>query len=116
MYTISMKTFYKFLIGFIVFAIIIVGGYFFVVKGITSMRASRAMSMGHKYIAEVYRDYTLAGEHCQGVDTDGDNYVSCDFRLTRGDNERVVNLQCPTIRKSLIGSSCKESRLPGISQ
>ena len=80
------------------------------------MRASRAISMGHKYIAEVYSDYTFAGEHCQGVDTDGDNYVSCDFRLTRGDTERVVNLQCPTIRKSLVGSSCKESRLPGISQ
>lgn len=80
------------------------------------MRASRAMSMGHKYITEVFSDYTVAGEHCQGIDTDGDDYVSCDFRLTRGENERVINLQCPVISKSLVGSTCKESRLPVINQ
>jgi hypothetical protein len=107
-----MKSIYKFLIGFVLLALIIIIGYFFAVKGVANMRSHRAMNMGHKYIAKVYSDYTLVGEHCQGIDTDGDNYVSCDFRLTRGDTERVVNLQCPTISKSLVGSSCKESRLP----
>lgn len=107
-----MKNIYKFLIGFILLALVIVAGYFFTVKGIAGMRSSRAMSMGHKYITEVFSDYTVAGEHCQGIDTDADNYVSCDFRLIKGDIERVVNLQCPTIRESFTGSTCKESRLP----
>jgi hypothetical protein len=112
MYTIYMKSIYKFLIGFVLLAVIIMIGYFFSLRGINNIRSHRAITVGHKYLTEVYSDYALAGEHCQGVDTDGDNYVSCDFRLIKGDIERVVNLQCPTIRKSLIGSSCKESRLP----
>lgn len=100
-------------LGIIIFA---VAGYFLSIIGINNLRAARAIATGHEYLNNVYKDYAIAGEQCQGIDTDGDSYVSCDFRLTKNEMERVVNLQCPTIYKSLIGSSCKESRYPAISQ
>jgi hypothetical protein len=95
---------------------LIILGYFGFLNGTSAIRAKRAQSMGHKYIQEVYQDYTLVGEHCQGIDTDADGYVSCDFRITKNEQERIVNLQCPTISKSFIGSSCKESRIPVMGQ
>ena len=104
----------KVILASLLIILVILIGYFVSIIGLNDLRASRAISVGHHYIKDVYNDYAIAGEHCQGVDTDGDSYVSCDFRLTKNEAERVVNLQCPTIWKSLIGSSCKESRYPAI--
>ncbi len=91
--------------------LVIIIAYFAITLGSAKLRSARALATGHSYIREVFGDYAVAGEHCQGIDTDGDSYVSCDFRLVKNDIERVINLQCPTIGKSLTGSSCKESRL-----
>jgi hypothetical protein len=98
----------------LILIIIILLGYFASIIGMNDIRAKRAVAVGHTYLKEVYSDYKVVGEHCQGVDTDGDTYVSCDFRLAKGSEERIVNLQCPTISTSLLGSSCKESRYPAI--
>jgi hypothetical protein len=76
------------------------------------VRADRAQVRGNVFVQKLYAEYTIAGQSCQGEDTDGDNYVSCDYRLKNpAGEERVIHLQCPTIWKSLIGNSCKESRL-----
>lgn len=75
-------------------------------------RASVAQSKGQTYIAKLYAEYAIVGENCQGEDADNDSYVSCDFRIKNAlSEERVVNLQCPTVWKSLLGNTCKESRL-----
>jgi hypothetical protein len=77
-----------------------------------SVRASMAERSGADFIKELYSEYTIAGQSCQGEDTDGDKYVSCDFRIKNPANEeRVVHLQCPVIYKGLLGSTCKESRM-----
>jgi hypothetical protein len=80
--------------------------------GIREVRAHVAQNRGESFIQKLYADYTILGKNCQGEDTDGDSYVSCDFRITNtAHDERVVHLQCPDISKSLIGNTCKESRL-----
>jgi hypothetical protein len=58
----------------------------------------------------MYSDYTIAGESCQGEDTNGDSYITCNFRLKENTNgaEKTITLQCPTFIKSYIGTSCKE--------
>jgi hypothetical protein len=79
---------------------------------VRKVTANIAQSRGDIFVQKLYAEYKVAGKSCQGEDTDGDKYVSCDFRLLSPTNEeRVIHLQCPTIWKSLVGNSCKESRL-----
>ncbi len=75
------------------------------------MRASRAESVGHTYIEKVYKEYSILGEVCQGVDTDSDGYVSCTFRVGKEGVEKEVNLQCPTYIKSFLGNECKATQM-----
>jgi hypothetical protein len=79
---------------------------------VRAARASVAQSRGQAYVAKLYAEYAIVGENCQGEDTDNDSYVSCDFRIKNAlSEERVIHLQCPTIWKSFLGDTCKESRL-----
>lgn len=105
-------------IMFLLFLIIIVGGgfaaYIYAKVFIKDMRAGRAETMSEKYVRNLYSEYQVVGHNCQGEDTNGDYYVSCDLRIQKGSDpltERVLNLQCPTMWKSYTGSTCKESRL-----
>jgi hypothetical protein len=74
----------------------------------------RAETMAVKYVANLYKEYSIIGSNCQGEDTNLDSYVSCDVRIQVGQEkstEKTLNLQCPTLWKSYTGSTCKESRL-----
>ncbi len=80
--------------------------------GIRTIRARVAEEKGNEFIAKLYAEYAIVGMSCQGEDTDSDNYVSCDVRIkNQALEERVVHLQCPTVRQSILGNSCKETRL-----
>ena len=99
----------KYLLLFIVLLIAFIYGYFI---GIKNIQTHVATTDGNKYAAKMYSDYSIVGESCQGEDTDGDSYVSCDFRLKNASaSEKILHLQCPTIMKSLTGSVCKEYRI-----
>jgi flagellar basal body-associated protein FliL len=105
-----MKTFFILLL----LIIIIAGGYIGSVLLIKDMRGSRAETMTQKYVANLYKEYSIVGINCQGEDTDGDSYVSCDVRLRIGDDrntDTVRYLSCPTMWKSFTGSTCKERQI-----
>lgn len=90
------------------------GGYFYSIVFIKDIRASRAETMGEKYIKNLYAEYSILGKNCQGEDTNNDSYVSCDFRIQvtgASSSDKVIKLQCPTMWKSFTGNTCKESRL-----
>ena len=98
----------------LLFIAILIGMAIFYVSSrtwINDVRANRAAKVGEKYIQKVYREYTVLGEICQGVDTNVDGYVSCTFRIGKEGVEKEVNLQCPTYLKSFIGNECKASQL-----
>jgi len=101
----------KYILIFIAFLVLVFVVYVGSINFSTSLRAKRAVSMGHEYITKVYSDFAIKGEVCQGVDTDGDNYVSCTFRIQNDISEKTINLYCPTIFKSLTGSDCKSAQL-----
>ena len=73
-------------------------------------RSTRALEKGREYASKMYNDYRVAGENCQGEDTDNNGYVTCNFRLkgTTNGTERTITLQCPTFIKSFMATSCKE--------
>lgn len=97
---------------FLALLAVIFAGYMYSIILAKDVRASRAEAMGEKYISNLYADFVIAGKNCQGEDTDGDSYVSCDFRIVKQDVvDKVVKLQCPTLWKSYTGNTCKESRL-----
>ena len=98
----------KYLLLFILLLVACVYGYFI---GIKNIQTHVAVGDGETYTAKMYSDYTVIGKSCQGEDTDGDSYVSCDFRLKNASSEKILHLQCPTTIKSLTGSICKEYRL-----
>ena len=100
----------KYVYGLIIL-IAIIGGVYFYYIGSNSVRSARALSEGEAYVNKMYSEYAIAGKVCQGQDTDGDGYVSCDFRIKSDTKEDVINLQCPTFISSYLGTSCKESRL-----
>jgi flagellar basal body-associated protein FliL len=98
--------------------IVIAGSVIYSQIFMKSVRSDRALSKGGEYVSKMYQEYKIVGQNCQGEDTDDDGYVSCDFRISRSVNaiesvneEKVINLKCPTITKGFLGSSCKESRL-----
>ncbi len=74
------------------------------------LRSARGISKGGEYITKMYGDYTKVGENCQGEDTNGDGYVTCNFRVKQinGPLEKTITLQCPTFIKSFLATSCKE--------
>ena len=97
---------------YIIFVLgILVGGIYFYYIGSNTIRANRGLSEGENYIKKMYAEYAIVGKVCQGKDTDGDGYISCDFRIKTETKEDVINLQCPTFISSYLGTSCKESRL-----
>jgi hypothetical protein len=81
--------------------------------GVNKLRSMRAESQSVNYVSKLYPGYTIGGIVCQGEDTDSDSYVSCDLNIGNladtADN-RVINVQCPTIIKSFLGTSCKQAR------
>lgn len=92
--------------------VVVLGVYFGSAVLLRTVRASVAQQRGESFISKLYAEYTILGKSCQGEDTDADAYVSCDFRIVSpAQEERIVHLQCPTIWKTLIGNSCKETRL-----
>lgn len=79
---------------------------------VKDIRAGRAETMAAKFVTNLYAEYAIIGQNCQGEDTDGDSYVSCDLRIKNTENvEKILKLQCPTMWKSFTGNTCKESRL-----
>ncbi len=78
--------------------------------GVNKVRSMRATTESTKYVAKLYPGYTIGGSVCQGEDTDGDSYVSCDLNIGNATDNRVINIQCPTIIKSFLGTSCKQAR------
>ena len=108
---------FLYLIVFILILVIIFGGYFGSIVLMKKIVSGRAEEMTKKYVANLYTEYSVIGINCQGEDTDGDNYVSCDVRIRKGDDsatETTRYLSCPTLWKSFTGNTCKERPLiPG---
>jgi len=106
--------FMKSLFYFILILAIIGGLYFGSVILIKDLRSGRAETMSQKYVENLYKEYSIIGQNCQGEDTNGDSYVSCDIRIQVGnatETSKVLQLSCPTMWKSYTGNTCKESRL-----
>jgi hypothetical protein len=78
--------------------------------GVNHLRSLRATSEAKNYVEKLYPGYSIGGSVCQGEDTDGDTYVSCDLNIGNSTDNRVINVQCPTIIKSFLGTSCKQAR------
>lgn len=90
--------------------LVIVGGlYSYFILG-NQARSSRALIKGKEYTTKMYGDYMIAGENCQGEDSDNNGYVTCNFRIKQNTNgnEKTITLQCPTFIKSFMATSCKE--------
>jgi cbb3-type cytochrome oxidase subunit 3 len=73
-------------------------------------RSTRALEKGNDYASKMYADYTVVGKNCQGEDSNGDGYVTCNFRIQKvgKEEEKTITLQCPTFIKSFLATSCKE--------
>lgn len=84
--------------------------------GVNKLRSVRATSEAKNYVSKLYPGYTIGGSVCQGEDTDGDTYVSCDLNIGNTTDNRVINIQCPTIVKSFLGTSCKQARPAFVAQ
>jgi hypothetical protein len=74
------------------------------------MRSSRGEVMSEKYIGKMYADYQVLGKSCQGEDSDNNGYITCNARIKQDGTgtEKTVTLQCPTLIKSYLATSCKE--------
>jgi uncharacterized protein (UPF0333 family) len=90
---------------------VLIAGYFYSISFTNGIRAHRAEKIGRIYIEKVYKEYSILGEICQGVDTDGNGYVSCTYRIGKSEIEKEVNLQCPTYIKSFLGNECKATQM-----
>ena len=91
-----------------VILLLVIGFYGYFVFG-NQVRAGRGLSKGNDYAATMYYDYRVMGQSCQGEDTDGNSYVTCNFRLQNINGvEKTITLQCPTFWKSFMATSCKE--------
>ncbi len=102
----------KYILVGLLIIIVGVGAYVGGRIALSNLRASAAQNASEKFLKKLYAEYDVVGMNCQGEDTDGDKYISCDARIKNAQNiEKVVHLQCPSIVKSFFGSSCKESRL-----
>jgi uncharacterized protein (UPF0333 family) len=99
----------KYIFLFIILILIGLGLYAYFILG-NQMRSVRGLDSGKEYVAKMYSDYSIAGNNCQGEDSNDDGYITCNFRLKEkvSGNEKTVNLQCPTFIKSYLATSCKE--------
>lgn len=98
----------KFIYIFLFIALIAFGFYAYFILGNQS-RSWRAAAQGKDYVTKMYNDYSVAGNSCQGEDSDKDGYVTCNFRLKSLDSiEKTITLQCPTFVKSFMATNCKE--------
>jgi hypothetical protein len=100
----------KNIFGIIVVVLLSIAGlYAYFILG-NQLRSSRGEVMGGKYIAKMYADYSVLGKNCQGEDTDSNGYITCNARIKQDGTgvEKTVTLQCPTLIKSYLATSCKE--------
>ncbi len=108
---------YLILLALVLVIIAIFSGYFGSIILMKNIVSDRAATMSQKYISNLYTEYSVIGLNCQGEDTDGDTYVSCDVRIRKGNDtttESTRYLSCPTLWKSFTGNTCKERPLlPG---
>ena len=84
--------------------------FLFSTIGINKLRSARASAQAKTYVSKLFPGYIIGGSVCQGEDTDGDAYVSCDLNIGNQTDNRVINIQCPTIWKSFLGTSWKPAR------
>ena len=101
---------------FILAIILAIGIFVASTVGVNKLRSIRATSEAKSYVSKLYPGYTIGGSVCQGEDTDADAYVSCDLNIGNSTENRVINIQCPTIIKSFLGTSCKQARPAFVSQ
>jgi hypothetical protein len=79
--------------------------------GVNKLRSLRAQVQVDNFIASLYPTQQVVGKVCQGEDTDNDSYVSCAVTITSRENP--LSVQCPTIIKSYMGTTCRLT--PGVS-
>ena len=105
----NMQKIKKYFFLLLVIGLAIIGLYGYFVFG-NQMRASRALKKGGDYALNMYGDYKVTGQSCQGEDTNSDSYVTCNFRLQKiaSGEEKTITLQCPTFWKSFMSTNCKE--------
>lgn len=103
------KTMKKILFPIIIIIILMAFIYSYFILG-NQLRTNRGIEKGRDYVTKMYNDFSIAGENCQGEDSDNNGYITCNFRLksTADQNERTITLQCPTFVKSFLATSCKE--------
>ncbi len=98
----------KKILAAVITLIVIIGGlYSYFILG-NQLRAARGIQKGEEYAIKMYGDYSVVGNNCQGEDSNNDGYITCNFRLKSANNEKTITLQCPTLIKSYMATSCKE--------
>jgi hypothetical protein len=104
-----MKTAKTYSFILVVVVIFVIAFYSYFILG-NQARSTRALTKGGQYVATMYGDYAVAGKSCQGEDSDNNGYVTCNFRIKKGEpaQEKTITLQCPTFIKSFLATSCKE--------
>lgn len=100
----SIYKFFAIIVFFMVIAI-------FVLIFSRNMVSERALVKAVEFGETVYPDFENKGGSCQGVDTDGDGYVTCSLRITKSSDDKTITLKCPTFVNSYFGYSCKQSQL-----
>lgn len=75
---------------------------------VNNIHTKRVISMGNKYIENVYKEYVILGVTCERADRNNDGYKTCDFGLSKNATEKEINLQlqCPTLIKSFVKNEC----------
>jgi hypothetical protein len=79
--------------------------------GVNKLRSMRGEAQVDNFVGSLYPTQTVVGKVCQGEDTDNDSYVSCAVTITGRENP--LSVQCPTIFKSYMGTTCRLT--PGVS-
>ena len=101
------KIIWLFILAAILAAVIFVAS----TVGVNKLRSLRAQAQVDNFIGSLYPTQSVVGKVCQGEDTDNDSYVSCAVTITSRENP--LSVQCPTIFKSYMGTTCRLT--PGVS-
>lgn len=96
---------------FILASVLAIVIFFASTIGVNKLRSLRAEAQVNNFIASLYPTQAVVGKVCQGEDTDNDSYVSCAVTITGRENP--LSVQCPTIIKSYMGTTCRLT--PGVS-